>query len=138
MKLERYVTQFSNGRLIRRGDAFQLFDMACKLAFYTDSSAVFDVGRVEDHHTFRGGTTQPGSIFKVVGFIEVHHPCNHHVKAHIRCSIPQTYLADHANMNIAVLEIFEALGIPSDETYVAQFITAESQGGVGNRRDVIS
>jgi hypothetical protein len=138
MNVERYITKFSDGKLVRRGDAFHLFDMECKLAFHTDSSAVFDIGRAEDHHTFRGGRTQPGSIFKVVGFVEVHHPCDNHVKAHIRCSIPQTYLADRANMNVAVLEIFEALEIPSDETYVAQFITTESQGGVSNRRDVIS
>jgi hypothetical protein len=100
-------------RFTKTGDGFPLLDLTAKFAFKSASSVSFDVGRIADVHP----DEQPDfviSAFQVIGWIDVHHPCDSCIKAQIRIRIPvEHHKFEHIEAMIKA--ICEALSIPSDE-----------------------
>lgn len=103
-------------RLCEGGTEFQVLGLTARVAFRSQTSISFDLGR----------WTTKRSVFTHVGWIDVHHPCDGHIKAHLRIQIPAKYLAFDQMKSISDL-ILEALAIPSDETYEAMFFTSDHQ-----------
>jgi hypothetical protein len=110
-----------------RGDhGFDILDLKARFAFKTGTSISFDIGRwsntlrlpsAEGNEEFVWSEDRP-FVFNVVGWIDVHHPCDGHIKAQIRVGIPDEYHSFDRVKGI-VETILKALEIPPDETYEA-------------------
>jgi hypothetical protein len=102
-------------------DDFPLLDLTARFAFKSQSSISFDLGRWS-HSRF---------TFTHVGWIDAHHPCDGHIKTQLRIRIPAKYhVCDQMKSIIHLL--FEALAIPSDETYETAFFYSDLVHGVEN------
>ena len=66
--------------------------------------------------------------------VDVHHPCEGHIKARLRVLLPARYHG-WEKMRELVERMFAALGIPADETYEASFASAEQQTGIEQATD---
>jgi hypothetical protein len=75
--------------------------------------------------------------FHVVGWVDLHYPCDGHIKAQVRIGLPPQRAAalEWTDMRDAVEAIFAALGVPHDETYEAHFCGAEHQKSTAQPRD---
>src|SRR5580765_3676013 len=98
--------------LHEHGDRIAVLDLLASFAFKSPCSVSFDLG------------TDGGGVFNVVGWVDVHHPCEGHIKARFRVLLPARYHA-WAQMRDFVQQMFTALGIPTDETYEAEFVSAD-------------
>jgi hypothetical protein len=100
-------------RFTKPDDGFPLLDLTARFAFKTSSSISFEVGRIADVHP----DDDPAfvfSAFEVIGWIDVHHPCDSRIKAQLRICIPVEY-HPFERMAAMVKAICEALSIPADE-----------------------
>jgi hypothetical protein len=102
----------SNRYLYEDRDEIRLLDLAALFTFKSDSSISFKLGRYAD------------SMFWSVGFVDVHYPCEGHIKAHLRVLI-QKGSVSHEQRVVLVKQMFDALGIPKDEAYEATFIVED-------------
>jgi hypothetical protein len=59
-----------------------------------------------------------------IGAVQVHHPCDGHIKARIYVQLPKEY-RDHHTLDRLRSQAFRALNIPLDETYELEFDSAE-------------
>src|SRR4029079_11451438 len=96
--------------LYEHGDRFTVLDLLASFAFKSSGSVSFDLG------------TDCG-VFKLVGWVDVHHPCEGHIKARFRVLLPARYHGPE-QMRDFVQQMFSALGIPADETYEVEFVSA--------------
>ena len=103
--------------LYEHGDRFAVLDLLASFAFKSSGSVSFDLG------------TEGGGVFNVVGWVDVHHPCEGHIKARFRVLLPARYHALE-QMPDFVQQMFSALGIPPDETYEAEFVSAHHRTGI--------
>lgn len=99
-------------------DAFTVLGLTARTDFKTSSSISFMLGRWSSRRTG----------FTVVGWVDVHHPCEGHVKALIRVDIAKDH-HEFEQMKSLIAVVFENLGIPADETYECHFF--ESRDGTG-------
>jgi hypothetical protein len=122
---------------------FQVLDLSARLAFKSATSISFDLGRYSDTLTLPGGDllggdfvmdVGPGGVFKVTGRVDVHHPCEGHIKTQLHVLLPAEY-HPFEQMKVFVATVLEALGIPSDETFEASFVSPEQQTGYENATD---
>jgi hypothetical protein len=62
----------------------------------------------------------------VRGWVEVHHPCDGHIKARIRGELSPSRAPnlDNATARQILDKLFVALRIPQDETYEAEFVSS--------------
>ena len=107
------VAAMDTSHFTKPDDSFHLLDLIAKFAFKTNSSISFEVGRIADVHP----ADQPDDVisgFKIIGWIDVHHPCDSCIKAQIRICIPVEY---HKFQTIAAMvrRICETLSISSHE-----------------------
>src|SRR5437016_4395343 len=91
-------------RTVKSATHFEILDLEAKLDFQTESSAGFSVGRTgplrfpksEDpgmnqmHELLNKTTNIPA--FRVLGWIDVHHPCKGHIKAQLRIALPPEHV----------------------------------------------
>jgi hypothetical protein len=105
-----------------RDFGFDLLDLRAEGAFSSPGSAGFDVGR-PGVHPLAGAP-----VLRVLGWLDVHHPCDGHIKAHLRVMLPPSYVEQMAleTMKDIVFSVFEAVGIPADETYEDVFMSPAS------------
>jgi hypothetical protein len=82
---------------------------------------------------FHLGHSRPPGFF-VVGLLEVHHPCEGHVKARLTVVLPEEYRA-WERMRDLVQQVFAELSIPADETYEARFVAPGRQSGLLQHTD---
>lgn len=106
-------------QLARGNDAFTLLGLTARVAFKSPSSVSFDLGRWS-HSRFS---------FTHAGWIDVHHPCNGHIKTQLRINIPVKYQVFDQMKSIIHLA-FNALAIPLDETYEALFFASDRQTSI--------
>lgn len=102
------TSRFTNG-----DDGFPLLDLTAKFSFKTSSSISFEIGRAGDIHP----DDEPDfviSAFVVIGWIDVHHPCDSGIRVQIRIAIPADYHA-FERMAEMVGTICDVLSIPPDE-----------------------
>ncbi len=130
-------------RFVDRDSGFRVLDLSARFAFRSATSISFDLGRYSDTLTLPGGDLfggeitmnfGPGAVFTVTGRVDVHHPCEGHIKAHLRVVLPAEY-HPFEKMRDFVATVFEALEIPSDETFEAKFVSPEQQTGYENATD---
>ena len=115
-------------RFTKPDDGFPLLDLTAKFAFKTNSSVSFAVGRIADVHP----EDKPDFVFsgfEVIGWIDVHHPCDSCIKAQIRICIPANY-HKFERMAAMVKEICEALSIPPDEHRESRVFNSEHVTGI--------
>ena len=113
-------------------DEFPFLDLTARFAFKTSSSVSFHVGRIADvypdnEHDF------VVSAFVVIGWIDVHHPCDSVIKAQIRICIPVEY-HQFERMEEMFKAICEALSIPPDEPCESTIFNSENVTGIINSR----
>lgn len=120
------------------GDSeFDILDLKARFAFKTDTSISFDIGRWSNTLRLPTGdgdedmvwSADRPFVFHVVGWLDVHHPCDGHIKTRVRIKIPAEYhLFDR--MKPIVEAIFKALDIPLDETYETTVFDSDKVTGI--------
>ena len=93
-------------RLARLEDAFTISGLTARVGFRSSSSISFELGL----------RSQSGFTFSHVGWIDVHHPCDGHIKAQLRIKLPSQF-HEPEQMESIIAKVFESLAIPPDETY---------------------
>jgi hypothetical protein len=126
-----------------RDSGFRVLDLSARFAFRSATSISFDLGRFSDTLVLPGGgfdgedfvmKTPAGRVFNVAGRVDVHHPCEGHIKTQLQVLLPAEY-HPFEQMKEFVETVFKALGIPSDETFEAHFVSPEQQTGYENATD---
>lgn len=100
-------------RFTKPGDGLPLLDLTATFAFKTSSSVSFEVGKISAVHP----DDEPSFVlsgFKVIGWIDVHHPCDSCIKTQIRICIPVDY-HKLERITAMVKVVCEALSISLDE-----------------------
>jgi hypothetical protein len=105
-------------------DEFTLLDLTAVVAFRTHSSIAFSLGRWSGSR----------HVFTHVGWLDVHHPCEGHIKTLMRVHIPTKYHV-FEQMKSIIARVFEVLAIPSDETYQADFFHSDKTNEILNHTD---
>jgi hypothetical protein len=132
------TTRFSD-----RDGGFRVLDLSARFAFKSATSISFALGRYSDTLRLPGGgpfgddfimKVGPDAAFYVTGRVDVHHPCEGHIKAQLHVVLPAEY-HPFERMREFVATIFEALGIPSDETFESQFVSPDQQVAYENATD---
>ena len=91
-----------------RKDSFRVLDLTARFSFKTESSISFSLER---HSKGLLPTRQ-------IGWIDLHYPCDGHIKVQVRISLPSEYHADD-KFRAIVTAIFAAVSVPVDETWDA-------------------
>jgi hypothetical protein len=124
-------------RFSKTNGQFSLLDLTAKVEFMSYSSLSFDIGRLsntlrlptDEHDKEVGFSGERLFVSIVIGWIDVHHPCDGHIKTQLRIRLPAEYhLVDQ--MKSIIHRIFEVLDIPLDETYEAVFFTCDRITGI--------
>ncbi len=130
-------TPFSNDN-----DGFDILDLQARFVFKTDTSISFDIGRWSNTLRIpravgggeRGLVQDTPFVFNVIGWIDVHHPCDGHIRTYLRIRMPEEYHALERVKSI-VATIFKALDIPLDETYEATAFDSDNVIAVVQPKD---
>ncbi len=104
--------------------SWHVLDVTARLEFSTPSSKSF---AFERYSKSLCPTLQ-------LGWIEIHHPCEGHIRAHVRVSLPKDYHQPE-KMKQIVEALFVHAGIPADETYEAHFVSPAAQVIIAHRVD---
>ncbi len=124
--------------LYEPGDRFPVLDLIASFRFKSPGSVSFDLGTEGDTLDFPSDGVSipvgPRGVFNVIGWVDVHHPCEGHIKARLRVLLPARY-HQWEQMKELVGRMFSALGIPADETYEADFVSADRQTGIEQATD---
>ena len=88
---------------------FPLLDLIAERGFTSASSVTFHLGT--KFVNWIGGTE-----FRVIGHVDLHHPCGGEVKARIRVCLPERYRSAE-QMDALARELLERVGITNDETF---------------------
>jgi hypothetical protein len=139
----REGAEVDTSRFGDRDSGFRVLDLSARFAFRSATSISFDLGRYSDTLRLPGGgpfggdfvmNVGPGGVFKVTGRIDVHHPCEGHIKAQLLVVLPAEY-HPFERVQEFVATIFEALGIPPDETFEALLVSPVQQMVYENATD---
>src|SRR5262249_1737678 len=108
----------------KAADEFPLLALGASYDFRSGSTVSFSLGTRGDSlkladmdEPFVCG---PGLVFTVVGWADVHHSCDGHIKTQIRVCLPEEYHR-WERMKELVDQLFAVLEIPGDETFEAHF-----------------
>jgi hypothetical protein len=104
----------SISRFNSQKDTFTVLDLTARLSFKTESSLSFAFVR----------SSKSLLPTRHIGWIDLHYPCDGHIKLQIRISLPAEYHAPE-RFSAIVAGMITALEIPPDETYEARLF-AES------------
>jgi hypothetical protein len=124
-------------RFTKADDEFDLLDLKARFAFKTETSISFDIGRWsntlrlpagEGEEEFVWSRDRP-FVFTVIGWVDVHHPCDSCIKAQLRVCIPPEYHR-FERMESIVKAICKALSIPPEEHCQSTFFHSESSTGI--------
>jgi hypothetical protein len=122
----------------QKGQEFALLDLVAALKFKSASSLSFELG-TKGGDLWVPGMVEPrvigpGMVFTVIGWVDVHYPCEGHIKTQLRVCLPKRYHEPEQMRNL-VQQLFKELGIPADETHEAEFVAASKQTGVEQATD---
>jgi len=110
-------------RFSKPEDEFSLLGLTARFAFKTDSSISFEVGKVADNSP-EDDPTFVISAFTVIGWIDIHHPCDSRIKTQIRICMPAEYHT-FERMSAMVKATCEALFIPADEHCISTVFSSD-------------
>jgi hypothetical protein len=137
------MADMDTSRFVDRSSGFRVLDLSARFAFRSATSISFDLGRYSDTLRLPSGgpfggdfvmNVGTGGVFKVAGRVDVHHPCEGHIKAQLLVVLPAEY-HPFERMQEFVGAMFEVLGIPPDETFEALFVSPEQQTLYENATD---
>jgi len=89
-------------------DTFNVLDLTAVFDFKTDSSVSFTLERY----------SRSLLPTRMMGWIDLHHPCAGHIKLRVRIALPAEYHTPEKLREIARAAL-DALGVPPDETWEA-------------------
>jgi hypothetical protein len=115
-------------RFTKPDDEFPLLDLTARFAFKTDSSVSFLVGRMADLHP-DDQSDFVVSGFEVIGWIDVHHPCESCIKAQLRICLPPDYHS-FERMAAMVKAICEAVSILPEENCESTVFDSDHVTGI--------
>jgi hypothetical protein len=109
----------------KNGDEFPILDLVAQFEYKTSSSLSFQLGKTVDRHSPRLPemcsdeqwefvTEHP--IFVVIGWLDVHHPCDGSHPLRLRVGLPDRYVSSES-MRDLVPQVKAALGLPADVPY---------------------
>lgn len=99
-------------------DEFPALDLVARFRFKSATSLSFDLGTLSDTLQLPGMDEPlafPG-IFTVVGWLDVHHPCDGYHRLRLRVGLPDRYVS-WESMRDLVPQLLTVLGLPPDESY---------------------
>lgn len=107
---------------------FKVLDLVARPVFRSASSISFHLGRhgsvlAVDDATF---DVPDSGVFNIVGSLDVHHPCEGHIKAYVRVVLPSQYHR-FEHMKHLIDEAFARLEIPANETFHMEFIVPATE-----------
>lgn len=114
----------------KHGDEFAVLDLIAVFEFKSASSLSFQLGTKGD--TFQlPGMDEPwvlgaGRVFSVIGFLDVHHPCEGFHRLQLRVGLPERY-ACWESMRDLVPQVKIALGLSADESYQISLVGLSQQ-----------
>lgn len=111
---------------------FPILDLVASLDYLTLCSASFKLGTEEDSLLMPDGRKfdcAGGVVFKDTGWVDVHYPCDGHIKVLLRVALPRSYHV-YSQMSEFVRQMLSALNIPADETYEALFMSDETRESI--------
>jgi hypothetical protein len=109
----------------KNGDGFALLDLIAQFQFKTASSLSFQLGKVVDHNSPRlpemgdepwDFLLESGTVLVVIGWLDVHYPCDGLHRLQLRVGLPDRYLC-WESMRDLVREVLAMLELPNDESY---------------------
>lgn len=128
----------ANTTLNEHGDGFLVLDMIASFRFKSAGSVSFALGTYGDVLNFPAEGVSihigPGGVFNGIGWLDLHYPCEGHIKAIFRVLLPARYHS-WEQMHELVERVFSVLGIAADETYEASFVSAEQETGIVQAKD---
>jgi hypothetical protein len=126
------------------GDEFPVLDLFAQLRFWSASSFSFELGKLVGPHSPKlpemGNEPwefllEGGPIRVMIGWLDVHHPCEGNHRLQLRVGLPDRYVC-WESMRELVPQVKAALGLPADEPYHVllvglsqQISTEEPQSG---------
>lgn len=114
-------------------DEFDILNLKARVDFTTTSSISLMLGRWETPvfpNCPKDLELDFPPEFCVKGFLDIHHPCDGHIKAKLRVQIPREYHTQN-HMKAIVDAVFTAVGIPPDETFSPDFFYCDETTGIG-------
>jgi hypothetical protein len=111
----------------KEGDSFPVLDLIAQFAFKSASSMSFELGT----HLGPGSPRTPemkreesleqllqmgGSAFFIIGWLDIHHPCEGSHRLQLRVGLPDRYVS-WESMRDLVPQVLAALGLQADESY---------------------
>lgn len=94
-------------------------DFVGQVKFSTASSISFYLGKKSSYLEFSNGVRHrmgKDRVFIVVGWLDVHYPCNGFHKLQVRCCLPGDYVAFEP-MRDLIRQVCQALGLPEKVPY---------------------
>jgi len=112
----------------------KLFGIEAKQVFQTMGSVSFALQRAASQGIPGLGTT---AVLIEEGWIDVHYPCDGHIKARIRIVFLNQQMSSFRESDLfgEIKALFEQLGIPCDETYEVDFIEVKRNMRAVNPKD---
>jgi len=115
----------------KQGDEFSILDLVAQFQFKSVSSLSFQLGKLVDRHSpplpemsgmdveerdLRDFLLESGSVFAVLGWLDVHHPCDGVHSLQLRVGLPDRYVS-WESMRDLVPQVITALKLPADVPY---------------------
>ena len=112
----------------KRGDEFTVLDLVAQCQFKSVSSLSFQLGTSVVRESPRlpemddmdeellNFLLEGAGFFVVVGWLDVHHPCNGPHRLQLRVGLPDRYVC-WESMRDLVPQVIAALQLPTDESY---------------------
>ena len=110
----------------KHGDEFPVLDLVAQFEAKTSASLSFQLGKSADRNTPRlpemaegelwDFLVESGSVFLVLGWLDVHHPCDGVHSLRLRVGLPDRYVS-WESMRDLVPQVVSALGLPADVPY---------------------
>jgi len=125
------------------GDAFPILDLIARFEFKTPSCVSFQLGKSVDSHSPRLPEMEPGeelpgggdkwdmllasgSVFVVIGWLDVHHPCDGFYPLRLRIGLPDRYVC-WESMRDLVPQVVASMRLPRDVPYQVHLIGMSQQ-----------
>jgi hypothetical protein len=120
---KRVLDEIADAYVFNVPETFAVLDFTAELDFKNESSASFRLITIEDiPATEKHIAVENASVW--FGWLDVHYITNGRVKVELRVGVHEKYEGYKTKVNLEeiVRSVFQAFGIPADETYELRFI----------------
>jgi hypothetical protein len=118
----------------KTGDEFRTLDLVAQFRFKSASSLSFELGKLVDRDSPRlpemgdepwEFLLESGSVFVVLGWLDIHHPCDGFHRLQLRAGLPDRYVS-WESMRDLVRDVLAVQELPADESHHV-YLTGLSQ-----------